>query len=123
MTYIEISATAHGVDDNFAFYLLSIANASSFFGRLSAGFLADRIGAISVMAPFTAVAAVLTYIWPFVNGVKNYVAIAIVYGLVHAARSPFDHSYQSLVLYFFKLLLRNICKPLGCTDDRSRRNR
>lgn len=44
LTYIDVSATVNGVDDSFAFYLLSIANASSFLGRLSAGLLADRIG-------------------------------------------------------------------------------
>ncbi|KIN99867.1 hypothetical protein M404DRAFT_30126 [Pisolithus tinctorius Marx 270] len=44
LTYLPASATTVGVSSNFAFYLVAIANAASGFGRLSAGWLADRIG-------------------------------------------------------------------------------
>ncbi|KIO04217.1 hypothetical protein M404DRAFT_26422 [Pisolithus tinctorius Marx 270] len=44
LTYLPASATTAGVSSNFAFYLVAIANAASGFGRLSAGWLADRIG-------------------------------------------------------------------------------
>ena len=99
LTYINISAVSNGVDDAFAFYLVSIANASSLCGRLGGGLLADRIGAyfiicsriktdflttnagaINVMTPFTLVAGIMTFVWPFVSGKSNYIAIAIVYG-------------------------------------------
>lgn len=33
-----------GIDPDFAFYLLSITNASSIIGRLGGGILADRYG-------------------------------------------------------------------------------
>jgi hypothetical protein len=33
-----------GIDPNFAFYLISIANAASGVGRLFAGLMADRVG-------------------------------------------------------------------------------
>lgn len=101
LTYIIVSASESGVDGSFAFYLLSIANASSIIGRLSAGFLTDHIGkqvtinkmmtalmsdfkqgAINAMSPFSLAAAVLTYVWPFVHGKSAYVAIAIFYGRV-----------------------------------------
>ncbi|TDL27329.1 MFS general substrate transporter [Rickenella mellea] len=85
LTYIDPSATADGVPETFSFYLVSIANAGSFFGRIGGGILADRIGPINVMAPFTAVAAVLTMIWPFVHGKSAFVAIAIVYGMSSGA--------------------------------------
>ncbi|KAF9020821.1 MFS general substrate transporter [Hymenopellis radicata] len=49
LTYIDVLATAHGVDANFSFYLVSIANASSGLGRYCAGILADRIGPMNVM--------------------------------------------------------------------------
>ena len=45
LTYIDISAAFVGVDENFSFYLVSIANAGSALGRVSAGFLSDRFGA------------------------------------------------------------------------------
>lgn len=44
LTYIEVSAVAKGVPDSFAFYLVSIANASSALGRIGAGLIADKIG-------------------------------------------------------------------------------
>ena len=44
LTYIDVAAAADGVDNGFAFYLVSIANAASFFGRMGGGLLADKIG-------------------------------------------------------------------------------
>ena len=44
LTYIPISAVQVGVSNDFAFYLIAIANGSSAFGRVSAGLLADRVG-------------------------------------------------------------------------------
>lgn len=44
LTYIDVSATFVGVDPEFSFYLISIANAASGFGRLFSGVMADRIG-------------------------------------------------------------------------------
>lgn len=44
LTYIDVSATFVGVDPNFSFYLISIANAGSGFGRLLCGSLSDRFG-------------------------------------------------------------------------------
>ena len=39
-----MAAAADGVDNGFAFYLVSIANAASFFVRMGGGLLADKIG-------------------------------------------------------------------------------
>lgn len=69
-----------GVDNSLTLYLVSIANASSIIGRLSAGYLADKIGTINVMAPFTLITGVLTIVWPFVHGNAAYIFIAISYG-------------------------------------------
>ena len=44
LTYIDVSAVSMGVDPDFSFYLVSIANASSGVGRLFAGTMADRFG-------------------------------------------------------------------------------
>ncbi|KAK7693789.1 hypothetical protein QCA50_003361 [Cerrena zonata] len=81
LTYIDISAVDAGLSPDFSFYLVSIANASSGFGRLGGGILADRLGHLNVMAPSTFVAAILTYAWPFAKSKGGYVAIAILYGI------------------------------------------
>jgi hypothetical protein len=44
LTYIDLSATSAGIDPSFDVYFLAIANASSFIGRISSGYLADRVG-------------------------------------------------------------------------------
>jgi len=81
LTYIDISATSAGISDDFSFYLVSIANASSGIGRLAGGFFADRFGALNVLAPATLVAAVLTYAWPFAKTEGDYIVIAVIYGM------------------------------------------
>ncbi|KAF9020820.1 MFS general substrate transporter [Hymenopellis radicata] len=80
LTYIDVSAVSHGIDENFSFYLVSIANASSGLGRYCAGMLADRVGPMNVMIPFTTVAAVTTFAWPFAVNKGGLIAIALVYG-------------------------------------------
>ncbi|EIN07031.1 MFS general substrate transporter [Punctularia strigosozonata HHB-11173 SS5] len=81
LTYIEVSATAAHVPPDFAFYLISIANAASAFGRIGSGYMADKIGALNIMIPFTLLAGVLTYIWPFLHSKSAYIALAIFYGI------------------------------------------
>ncbi|KAF7983121.1 hypothetical protein HWV62_24079 [Athelia sp. TMB] len=80
LTYIEVSALSIGIDPNFAFYLISIASASSLFGRLFSGVVADRTGALNVMTPLTLLAGVMTYIWPFAKTKTSLIIIAIFYG-------------------------------------------
>ncbi|KAM5538093.1 hypothetical protein V8D89_008290 [Ganoderma adspersum] len=80
LTYIDVSAPLVGVPDDLAFYLVAIANACSAIGRVGGGLLSDRIGPLNVMIPFTFIAGVMTYIWPFVKTTGGYIAIAIVYG-------------------------------------------
>ncbi|KAH7924748.1 MFS general substrate transporter [Leucogyrophana mollusca] len=80
LTYIPVSAELAGVNSDFAFYLIAIANASSAFGRLTAGLLADKVGALNIMTPFTAVAGILTFGWPFARSQGSLIGIAVVYG-------------------------------------------
>lgn len=44
LIYLEVGAVSVGVSEDFAFYLISIANASSLFGRLTASAVTDRMG-------------------------------------------------------------------------------
>ncbi|KAJ7029992.1 major facilitator superfamily domain-containing protein [Mycena alexandri] len=80
LTYIDISATSVGISSDFAFYLISIANAASLFGRLVAGVTTDKFGAVNVISPMTAVAAIMTYVWPLARSKGSFVAIALIYG-------------------------------------------
>ena len=53
LTYVDVSAAYVGVDEDFSFYLIAIANASSALGRIVAGILADKFGTlISFKSPY-----------------------------------------------------------------------
>ncbi|KAI6103628.1 MFS general substrate transporter [Pisolithus sp. B1] len=82
LTYLPVSATAVGMSNYFSFYLVAIANAASGFGRLSAGFLADHIGPLNAMIPFTSLAGVLTFAWPYVSSRGALIGVSVVYGYV-----------------------------------------
>ncbi|OBZ65726.1 Riboflavin transporter MCH5 [Grifola frondosa] len=81
LTYIDVSAAAAGVPENFSFYLLSIANAASAVGRLSGGVIADRTGPLNVMIPGTFIAGIITYAWPYATTQGSNIAVAILYGM------------------------------------------
>ncbi|KAG2032204.1 MFS general substrate transporter [Suillus americanus] len=80
LTYISVSAVAIGVSKNFAFYIIAIANGASTFGRLSAGLMADKVGALNTMAVFTAMSGIMTFAWPFATNESQLIAIATIYG-------------------------------------------
>ncbi|KAF9070894.1 major facilitator superfamily domain-containing protein [Rhodocollybia butyracea] len=80
LTYIEISANSVGIDDNFSFYLVSITNAASGFGRITAGITADKFGAINFLAPMTIIAGILTYAWPLATTKSEFIIVGIIYG-------------------------------------------
>ncbi|KAI6040592.1 MFS general substrate transporter [Pisolithus marmoratus] len=80
LTYLPVSATAVGVSTKFSFYFVAIANAASGFGRLSAGLLADRIGPLNVMIPFTGLAGILTFAWPYASGQGALIGVSVIYG-------------------------------------------
>ncbi|KAJ7655737.1 major facilitator superfamily domain-containing protein [Mycena polygramma] len=85
LTYIDISSTSVGISPDFSFYLISIANAASLFGRLSSGIATDKFGAVNVVTPMTVVAAVMTYVWPLARSKGSFIAVALVYGFSSGA--------------------------------------
>ncbi|KAF8488310.1 MFS general substrate transporter [Russula emetica] len=80
LTFIDASAPSQGVSGHLSSYLVAIANAGSGVGRLSCGFIADRIGPLNVMTPSVFVAGILTFLWPHVHGTGALVALALLYG-------------------------------------------
>ncbi|KAI5988001.1 MFS general substrate transporter [Pisolithus marmoratus] len=82
LTYLPSVLQAVGVSTKFSFLLLRcpIANAASGFGRLSAGLLADRIGPLNVMIPFTGLAGILTFAWPYASGQGALIGVSVIYG-------------------------------------------
>ena len=75
-----MSAIAVGISPRFSFYLLSITNASSGFGRVASGILGDKFGALNVSAPLTLVCAIMTYAWPFATTKGSLIVVGVIYG-------------------------------------------
>ena len=92
MFYIQTYALTRHItsNSNYAFYLLSILNAGSFFGRILPNFLADKIGALNMLVPCTIAAGVLCLAWIAIDNVAGITVFAILYGF-------FAGAYVSLV--------------------------
>lgn len=106
LTYVDVSAVQIGISEDFSFYLVSIANAASGLGRYAAGLTADRIGSLNTMIPFTIIAAVMTFAWPFCHSRGALIAVSVLYGFSSG-------SYVSL--------LSNPIIEFGSIDDVGRR--
>jgi hypothetical protein len=132
LTFIDISATFVGVPASFSFYLVSIGNACAGIGRISTALLVDKLGnivtlsthrsrnhfafstgAINMIVPMTSMAAIATFVWPFLRTKDGLIAITVLYGLVfleNISASKFYSSF-SFVLQFhdrsFHVLVSN----------------
>jgi MFS family permease len=79
--YIQSYAISkHITNENLAFYLLSILNAASLFGRIIPNWLADRWGPLNVIAPATIATAILVFAWMGIHNTPGLIIFAILYG-------------------------------------------
>ncbi|KAI0063412.1 MFS general substrate transporter [Artomyces pyxidatus] len=85
LTYVDAAAPSQGISGDLSFYLVSIANAASGVGRITSGIAADRVGPLTLMTPFTAVAGIMTFVWPFVHGRAPVVVVTVFYGISSGA--------------------------------------
>ncbi|KDQ09189.1 hypothetical protein BOTBODRAFT_179205 [Botryobasidium botryosum FD-172 SS1] len=85
LTYIDVAGVSVGLNPNFSFYLVAIANAASGVGRLGAGVLGDYIGQTNTLIPLTLVGAITTFAWPFCISKASSVALAVIYGAASGA--------------------------------------
>lgn len=81
MTYLEVYGSEIGLSQDFAFYLIPIANAASLIGRVGSGVLTDRFGPLNTLIPSTLIAGVVTYSWPFARSTGSLVVVACIYGI------------------------------------------
>jgi MFS family permease len=81
--YISSYARAQGFDESFSFYILTIMNAGSFFGRVLPGWYADRIGAFNTntIAVFLSIIACFIIWLPFGHTKPGIIVFAIVIGI------------------------------------------
>ena len=68
------------VDENLGFYLLTIINAASVFGRIVPNFLADTVGLLNISAPFCCACAIIAFCWTSISSAGQVIVFCIFYG-------------------------------------------
>lgn len=81
-TFIESWAITTQLNTNGVaqYYILTITNASSSFGRILPNYTADKIGPLNIQALATLIAGVLVFTWIPAQSMGSVMAIAILYG-------------------------------------------
>lgn len=85
--YIQTYALTRNItsDSDYAFYLLSVLNAGSFFGRILPNFMADKIGPMNMLVPCTIAAGMMCLCWIRVTEVASITVFAAFYGFFAGA--------------------------------------
>lgn len=85
MFYIQTYAIQQGIDKELAFYLLSVLNAGSTFGRIIPNYLADRVGPFNVILWCCACSTVLIFCWIRITSQSGLIAFCVLYGFCSGA--------------------------------------
>lgn len=80
--FVDAYATRLAVDPDTSFYVLSMMNAASLFGRLAPNFLADKHGGMNVMLPFCLGSAGILFLFRFAHNLPGLVVVSVLYGFV-----------------------------------------
>ncbi|EIN11718.1 MFS general substrate transporter [Punctularia strigosozonata HHB-11173 SS5] len=83
--YIQVFAQSHGVNENLSFYLLSILNATSIFGRTLPNLLADKFGVMNMLIGAAFCAGVLNFVWLACTSEGASIVFSILYGFFSGA--------------------------------------
>lgn len=79
--YVQSYAIDTGiVGNNLGFYLLSMLNAASTFGRIAPNFIADHTGPLNMLTPAVTITSILAFVWIRVHTVAGIIILAIFYG-------------------------------------------
>ncbi|KAK9447744.1 major facilitator superfamily domain-containing protein [Limtongia smithiae] len=84
--YAQSYAESQGIfSENVSFYMLSILNAGSIFGRIIPNFIADKVGPLNVMFPFTVLTMIDAFCWMAVSSPAGMVIFVFSYGVFSGA--------------------------------------
>jgi MFS family permease len=79
--YISTYSIDHNImSSNLGFYLLTILNASSFFGRIVPNIFSDKIGPLNVMMPFSIFCGIIAFSWTSMHSTGPVIVFCIFYG-------------------------------------------
>lgn len=89
--YVTSYAQSLGHPTSFAFYLVSIVNAASLFGRVLPGVLADRYGHFNLCGMAAMLSGITALCWTAATSIAGLVIWALAYGLTSGVRIPSYH--------------------------------
>lgn len=97
--YVSSYAVAKGVSPSMSFYLISILNAASLFGRILPGVLADKWGHFNFMVVALGTSAIVGFCWTAATSLPGLVVWSLTYGFTSGV-SMTHESFQGLWLIF-----------------------
>ncbi|KAG0645383.1 Aspyridones efflux apdF [Hyphodiscus hymeniophilus] len=83
--YVTSWTISRGLDANMAFYMVSIINAASLFGRIIPGLLADRFGAYNMMILSALFSGLVCCCWTTATSMSGIVVLSLAYGFSSGA--------------------------------------
>ncbi|KAH7395558.1 MFS monocarboxylate transporter-like protein [Cadophora sp. MPI-SDFR-AT-0126] len=83
--YITSWTTSLGRDPDMGFYMVSIINAASLFGRILPGLWADRIGAYNIIIISAGLSGVICMCWTEAKSIGGIVVLSLAYGFASGA--------------------------------------
>jgi MFS family permease len=94
--YISSYAASHGASAQTSFYMISIMNAATLFGRVIPGIVADRMGHYNVMVLSLLVSGLISFCWTAVHSLAGLVIWSIAYGFSSGVSCPAANSPASI---------------------------
>ncbi|KAG9528068.1 MFS monocarboxylate transporter [Aureobasidium sp. EXF-12298] len=83
--YVSSYAASLNMSTSFTFYLVSIVNGASFFGRILPGILADRYGCFNLLSSAALASGVVAFCWTGATNVAGVTVWALAYGFASGA--------------------------------------
>ena len=103
--FISTYATSLGMSQRLAFYLVSMVNGASLFGRILPGFWADRFGRFNLLTASALFAGIITFCWTTATSVAGLVVWGVAYGF--ASGVPYRDCWLD-----YTILLTRSCRQL-----------
>jgi len=78
--YVSVYAVEVGMSASTAFYMISILNGASLFGRVLPGIVADRFGRFNMLAVSMLLAGIVAFTWTTATSVAGLVVWSLAFG-------------------------------------------
>lgn len=83
--YFQSFAMSRGVSADLAFYIISILNGASFFGRIIPGALADKFGRFNVLSGACVISTIVVFAWQAAYSLASIIIVAALFGFFSGA--------------------------------------